>query len=107
MLETVQFFKNKLLKLSTIFSLSYISSLRYHCVKDARIRSFSGPYFPVFRLNTKRFGVSLRIQSECGKTLTRKTPNTDTLYAVSALVLIVHLFILCIDSFVLHNIPGT
>ena len=33
---------------------------------------FSGPYFPVFGLNTKRYSVSLRIQSECGKIRTRK-----------------------------------
>ena len=28
---------------------------------------FSGPYFPAFGLNTKRYGVFLRIQFECGK----------------------------------------
>ena len=28
---------------------------------------FSGPYFPTFGLNTKRYSVSLRIQSEHGK----------------------------------------
>ena len=33
---------------------------------------FSGPYFPAFILNTERYFVSLRIQSECGKTRTRK-----------------------------------
>ena len=33
---------------------------------------FSGPYFPAFGLNTERYGVSLRIQSECGKIRTRK-----------------------------------
>ena len=33
---------------------------------------FSGPYFPTFALNTERYGVSLRIQSECGKIWTRK-----------------------------------
>ena len=33
---------------------------------------FSGPYFPVFGLNTERYFVSLRIQSECGKIRTRK-----------------------------------
>ena len=33
---------------------------------------FSGPYFPAFGLNTKRYFVSLRIQSECGKIRTRK-----------------------------------
>ena len=31
----------------------------------------SGPYFPVFRLNTENYGVSLRIQSEYRKILTR------------------------------------
>ena len=36
-----------------------------HYVKSVRIRSFSGPYFPAFGLNTD--GVSLLIQSECGK----------------------------------------
>ena len=33
---------------------------------------FSGPYFPAFRLNTERYGVSLLIQSVCGKIRTRK-----------------------------------
>ena len=37
----------------------------FHCVKSARIQSFSGPYFPVFGLNTERYIVSLCIQSEC------------------------------------------
>ena len=39
-----------------------------HCVKSVRIRSFSGPYFSAFGLNTDRYEVSLRIQSKCGKT---------------------------------------
>ena len=38
------------------------------------------PIFP-HRLNTVRYSVSLRIQSECGKIRTRTTPNTDTFYA--------------------------
>ena len=42
------------------------------------IQSFSGPYFPTFRTNTERYGLSLQIQSECGKIWTRKTPNRDT-----------------------------
>ena len=33
---------------------------------------FSGPYFSSFGLNTERYFVSLRIQSECGKIRTRK-----------------------------------
>ena len=44
--------------------------------------SYSGPYFPAFGLNTERYTISLRIQSECGKILTRITPNTDTFYAL-------------------------
>ena len=46
-----------------------------HCVSSIRIRSFSGPYFQAFKLNTERYGVSLGIQSECGKIRTRKTPT--------------------------------
>ena len=54
----------------------------YNCVKSVRIRSFSGPYFPAFGLNTGRYVVSLRIQSKCRKIRTRKTPNMDTFHAV-------------------------
>ena len=53
-----------------------------HCVESIRIRSYSGPSFPVFGLNTKRYSVSLRIQSECGKIRTIIGQNTDTFYAV-------------------------
>ena len=41
---------------------------------------FSGPYFPVFRLNTERYGVRLRIQSECDKNGPEKTPHLDTFH---------------------------
>ena len=50
------------------------------CIKSLRIRSFSGPYFPAFGLNTERYSISLRIQSECGKRWTRKSPNKDILH---------------------------
>ena len=50
--------------------------------KSVHIWSFSDPYFPAFGLNTERYSVFLRLQSECGKIRTRKTPNTDTFYAV-------------------------
>ena len=57
--------------------------------ESIRIRRFSGPYFSAFVLNTKRYGrtrpeceVAFRIQAECGKIRTRKTPNTDTSQAV-------------------------
>ena len=53
-----------------------------HYVKSVRIRSYSGPYFPAFGLNTERYGVSLRIQFECGTIWTRLTPNTDSFQAV-------------------------
>ena len=55
---------------------------KYHCVKSARIQSFSGPHFPAFGLNTQRCSASLRVQSECGKIRTRKTLNTGTFLTV-------------------------
>ena len=36
-------------------------------MKSVRIWIYSGPHFPAFGLNTERYFVSLRIQSECGK----------------------------------------
>ena len=54
-----------------------------HCVKSVRIRSFSGPYFPAFGLNTEIFSANLCIQYERGEVRTRKTPNTDTFYAMN------------------------
>ena len=62
-----------------------INHIDYHCVKTILVWSFSGPHFPIFRLNTQRYPVSLGIQSECGKMQTRKTSNTDTLHAVNFL----------------------
>ena len=53
-----------------------------HCEKSVRIRSYSGPHFPALKLNTERYSVSLRIQSEYGKMLTRIIPNTETFYGV-------------------------
>ena len=41
------------------------------CVNCVCIRSYSGPYFPTFGLNTERYFVPTRI-----------TPNADTFYAV-------------------------
>ena len=51
-----------------------------HYVKSFRIRRFLVRIFP--GLNMERYGVSLRIQSKCGKICTRKTPNTDTFHVV-------------------------
>ena len=52
-----------------------------HCVKSARIRSFSGLYFPTLGLNTEKYSVFLTIQTECGKIRTSKNPNTSTFQA--------------------------
>ena len=50
-----------------------IKQLKTHTAwKATKDAVFSGPYFPEFRLNTERYGVSLRIQSECGIIQTRK-----------------------------------
>ena len=43
---------------------------------------FSGPFIPVFGLNTETYGVNFRIQSEDRKIRTRKTPCLDTFHAV-------------------------
>ena len=52
-------------------------------MKSVRIRSLYDPYFCTFALNTDRYGVSLPIQSKCGKIQTRKIPNTDTFHEAS------------------------
>ena len=59
-----------------------------NCVKRVPMWNHSGPYFPVFGLNTKRYSVSLRIQSECGKIRTRITPNTDAFHAMKITTII-------------------
>ena len=74
--------KNTLPKIRKITGFYLVSYFRIqfihgniHCIKSVHIRSFSGSYFPAFRLNTERYFVSLRIQSKCGKIRTRKTPK--------------------------------
>ena len=39
-------------------------------------------YSPAFGLNTDIYSVNLRIQPDCGKMRTRKTPNTDSFCTV-------------------------
>ena len=58
-------------------------------MKSVHIRRYSGLHFPAFGLNTERYGVSFRIQSECGKMRTRLTLNRDTFYAVHPAALII------------------
>ena len=64
--------------LVSFWGLTCLQCFDCHYVKSARIRSYSGPYFPAF-------GVSIRIQSECGKMRARITPNTDTFHTVSGI----------------------
>ena len=47
-------------------------------MKNVRISSFSGPYFPAFGLNTERH----ELFSQCGKIRTGKTLNANTFHAV-------------------------
>ena len=58
------------------WKLHFLSS-DLHSVKSVHIRSFSGLYFPAFGLNTKRYFVYLRIQSECGKIQARKNSKYE------------------------------
>ena len=62
--------------------MHYFYSEVLHCVRSVRIRSFCGPYFSTFGLNTERYAVCPHIQSEYGKMWTIKTPNANTFYAV-------------------------
>ena len=70
-----------------IYLLSDIDlpSSNNHCVKGVRIWSYSGSYFPVSGQNTRRYPVSLRIQSECGKIRISITPNTDFFHAANVM----------------------
>ena len=72
-----------------------------HCVNSVRIRSFSGPDYSAFGLNTKRCSIFFRIHSKCGKIRTRETLNTDTFLVVTDRVLNTPLlgrYILCSDK---------
>ena len=55
---------------------SYHSFHKSDCIETAwkvsKYGVFSSPYFPAFGLNTKKYGVPFRIQSEYGKIRTRK-----------------------------------
>ena len=56
-------------------------------MKSVHIRSFSGLYFPAFGLNMEIFSVKSCNHAKCGKIRARKTPNTDTFYAVTTFLL--------------------
>ena len=50
--------------------------------KESKYGVFSGPYFPVFGLNTEIYSVNLRIQSEYPKIRIRKNSYLDTFHSV-------------------------
>ena len=58
--------------LMNIFGLQYTFLIWVVVWRVTSTACFSGPYFPTFGLNTERYLVSLRIQSECGKMRTTK-----------------------------------
>ena len=64
------------------FKTSHDISLRKKCHYSDLFWSAFSPNFRAFGLNTKRYGLSLRIQSECGKVLTRKNSYLDTFHAL-------------------------
>ena len=62
--------------------MKHLGMILYHCMEGVRIRSYSGPHFLAFGLNTERYGVSLHIKSEFGEIRNRITPNRDTFHVV-------------------------
>ena len=52
-----------------MFGTVQVKNIIKHCVESVQIRSFSGPYFPVFGLNTGKYGPE-------------KTPYLDHFHAV-------------------------
>ena len=74
--------KMRLIMVNTSFYFTYRNTLinfmvtlfircKFTAWKVPKYGVISGPYFPAFGLNTERYEVSLRIQSECGKIRTR------------------------------------
>ena len=59
-------------------------------MESVPIWSFSGPYFPAFRLNTERYSASVRIQCELVKIRTIKTANKDTFHAWNTVEFFLH-----------------
>ena len=77
-------------------------------MKNVRISSFLGPYFPAFRVNTERH----ELFSQCGKIWTGKTPNANTFHAVinenigmKWVKLYIHVYVmLCVICHRLYNL---
>ena len=69
------------------FSLDSYIEQNYiiRCVKCFCIRSYSSLYFSAFGLNTTKYEVSLRIQSECEKIWTRIIQTLFTQWSCSSI----------------------
>ena len=65
-------FKVYYLNSNRLLSFYFIILLVYAVCKVSKYGVFSGPYFPVFGLNTEIYGVNLRMQSEYRKIRIRK-----------------------------------
>ena len=64
----------------SLYSIMYrlilnLLSGQLHWVKSVQIRSFSGPYFPAFGLNTERYGVSHYVDIPITEYLSVFSPN--------------------------------
>ena len=64
-----------------LFILVFKKNLQQALHKKCPYLELFWSVFSRIGLNTERYGVSFRIQSECGKIQTRITPNTDTFHA--------------------------
>ena len=71
---------------------SMVVSDQITALKVSKYGVFSGPYFPAFGLNTERYSVSLRIQSEYGKMRTRKSSVFEHFSRSGCLTVLVHSF---------------
>ena len=85
---------DQVLHLCCCCSFTKFSFIKWRCIsfnqsKCENITAWKVSVFGVFLVRIflhsdwiRRYSVSLRIRSECAKTRTRKTPNTDTFHAV-------------------------
>ena len=73
-----------------------------HCVTRARIRSYSGPYFSAFGLNTERYFVSICIQSECGKNNNKKIRIQAHIRECLAVAVSLFQFIIALLHYCIH-----
>ena len=69
-------------KIIWIFWVSKYSKL-WLCKKCLNFDLFFGPYFLIYRLNTKICVLNFRIHSTYGKTWTRKNTNSDSFHKAS------------------------